>query len=168
MPQGVGGFHVGEVSQRLARPVKLHLGQTVTATRFQGQGPVRVVVVHDNVTARRVAEELTEHDAFGAHVDVELGIDPGDLSNPRHAAVSSAIAFTLGAIIPLVAILLPAVRLRVPVAFFAVLVALALTGTVSAILGGARKRRAVLRVVLGGALAMLVTYGVGQLVGTTI
>jgi VIT1/CCC1 family predicted Fe2+/Mn2+ transporter len=120
------------------------------------------------LTARRVAEELTEHDAFGAHVDVELGIDPGDLSNPLHAAVSSAIAFTLGAIIPLVAILLPAVRMRVPVAFFAVLVALALTGTVSAILGGARKRRAVLRVVLGGALAMLVTYGVGQVVGTTI
>lgn len=53
-------------------------------------------------------------------------------------------------------------------AFFAVLIALALTGTVSAILGGARKRRAILRVVLGGALAMLVTYGVGQLVGTTI
>jgi VIT1/CCC1 family predicted Fe2+/Mn2+ transporter len=46
--------------------------------------------------------------------------------------------------------------------------ALALTGTVSAILGGAQKRRAVLRVVCGGALAMLVTYGVGQLVGTTI
>jgi VIT1/CCC1 family predicted Fe2+/Mn2+ transporter len=54
------------------------------------------------------------------------------------------------------------------VAFVAVLMALALTGTVSAILGGARKSRAVLRVVFGGALAMLVTYGVGQLVGTTI
>jgi VIT1/CCC1 family predicted Fe2+/Mn2+ transporter len=48
------------------------------------------------------------------------------------------------------------------------LMALALTGTVSAVLGGARKRRAILRVVLGGAVAMLVTYGVGQLVGTTI
>ncbi|MCW2516949.1 MAG: putative rane protein [Mycobacterium sp.] len=119
-------------------------------------------------TARRVAEELTEHDAFGAHVDVELGIDPADLFNPTQAAVSSAVAFTLGAIIPLVAILLPAVRMRIPVAFCAVLVALALTGTASAILGGARRRRAVLRVVFGGALAMLVTYGVGQLVGATI
>jgi VIT1/CCC1 family predicted Fe2+/Mn2+ transporter len=119
-------------------------------------------------TARRVAVELTEHDAFAAHVDVELGIDPTDLSNPWQAGVSSAAAFTLGAIIPLAAILLPAVGTRVPVAFFAVLMALALTGTVSAILGGARKSRAVLRVVLGGALAMLVTYGVGQLVGTTI
>jgi vacuolar iron transporter family protein len=115
-----------------------------------------------------VAEELTEHDAFGAHLDVELGIDPTDLSSPWQAGVSSAAAFTLGAIIPLVAILLPAVGMRVPVAFFAVLMALALTGTVSAILGGARKSRAVLRVVLGGAFAMMVTYGVGQLVGTTI
>jgi len=68
----------------------------------------------------------------------------------------------------LIAILLPPVGARVPVAFLSVLIALVLTGTVSAILGGARKRRAVLRVVLGGALAMLVTYGIGQMVGTTI
>jgi VIT1/CCC1 family predicted Fe2+/Mn2+ transporter len=69
--------------------------------------------------------------------------------------------------VPLIAILLPSTGFRVPVAFFAVLMALALTGTVSAILGGAQKRRAVLRVVCGGALAMLVTYGVGQLIGIT-
>jgi vacuolar iron transporter family protein len=119
-------------------------------------------------TAREVAEELTERDAFAAHVDVELGIDPSDLSNPWQAALSSAVAFTLGAVVPLIAILLPPVDVRVPVAFISVLLALAVTGTVSAILGGARKRRAVLRVVLGGALAMLVTYGIGQLAGTTI
>jgi vacuolar iron transporter family protein len=119
-------------------------------------------------TARQVARELTERDAFAAHVDVELGIDPNELSRPWQAALSSAVAFTLGAIVPLIAILLPSTGFRVPVAFFAVLMALALTGTVSAILGGAQKRRAVLRVVCGGALAMLVTYGVGQLVGTTI
>ena len=117
-------------------------------------------------TARRVAEELTEHDAFAAHVEVELGIDPDDLTNPWHAAISSAISFTIGAAIPLVAILVPPTGIRVPIAFFAVLIALALTGTISATLGGARKTRAVLRVVIGGALAMAVTYGVGQLVGT--
>ena len=119
-------------------------------------------------TARLVAEELTEHDAFAAHVDVELGIDPEALSNPWQAALSSAVAFTMGAIIPLIAILLPAAVIRVPVAFLSVLVALALTGTVGAILGGAHKTRAVLRVLLGGALAMLVTYGIGQVVGTTV
>ena len=52
--------------------------------------------------------------------------------------------------------------------FFSVLVALAALGTVSAVLEGARKRRAVIRVVFGGALAMSVTHGVGQLIGTTI
>jgi VIT1/CCC1 family predicted Fe2+/Mn2+ transporter len=119
-------------------------------------------------TARLVAEELTEHDAFAAHVDVELGIDPEALSNPWQAALSSAVAFTMGAIIPLIAILLPAAVVRVPVAFLSVLVALALTGTVGAVLGGAHKTRAVLRVLLGGALAMLVTYGIGQVVGTTV
>jgi VIT1/CCC1 family predicted Fe2+/Mn2+ transporter len=119
-------------------------------------------------TARQVARELTERDAFAAHVDVELGIDPDDLSNPWQAAVSSAVAFTLGALVPLIAILVPPAGMRVPVAFLSVLIALVLTGTVSAFLGGTRKGRAVLKVVLGGALAMLVTYGIGQIVGTTI
>jgi vacuolar iron transporter family protein len=119
-------------------------------------------------TARQVARELTERDAFAAHVDVELGIDPDDLSNPWQAALSSAVAFTLGAVVPLIAILLPPVGFRVPVAFLSVLLALVVTGTVSAVLGGAQKANAVLRVVLGGALAMLVTYGIGQIVGTTI
>lgn len=114
------------------------------------------------------AEELTDHDAFAAYADVKLGIDPNALSNPWQAALSSAVAFTLGAIFPLVAILLPPAHVRVPVAFISVLIALVLTGAVSAGLGGARKGRAVLRVVLGGALAMLVTYGIGQAVGTTI
>lgn len=115
-------------------------------------------------TARKVAQEFTDHDALAAHAEVELGIDPDGLSNPWQAALSSAISFTLGALIPLIAILLPAPGLRLPVAFLAVLGALVVTGTLSAELGGARKRRAVMRVVLGGAIAMLVTYGIGQLV----
>ena len=58
-------------------------------------------------TARRLAEELTAHDAFAAHADAELGIDPDALTNPWHAAASSAAAFTLGSLLPLLAILLP-------------------------------------------------------------
>src|SRR5690349_1409230 len=58
-------------------------------------------------TARRVAEELTAHDALGAHLDAELGIDPGDLANPRQAAAASALSFTVGALLPLLAVLLP-------------------------------------------------------------
>jgi len=119
-------------------------------------------------TARRVAAELTNHDALAAHAEAELGIDPDDLSNPWQAAMSSAFSFTVGALIPLIAILLPPADMRLPVAFASVLVALVLTGTLSAMLGGARKGRAVVRVVLGGALAMLVTYGIGQIVGPSL
>ncbi|CRK54348.1 conserved membrane hypothetical protein [Rhodococcus sp. RD6.2] len=117
-------------------------------------------------TARLVAEELTEHDAFAAHADVELGIDPDDLTNPWQAAVSSAISFTIGALLPLIAILSTPPHLRIPVTFVAVLVALALTGSISARLGGARRGRAVARVVIGGAVAMVVTYVIGQAFGT--
>lgn len=116
-------------------------------------------------TAMKLAEELTAHDAFAAHVDAELGIDPNQLTNPWHAAISSAIAFTVGSILPIAAILLPPARVRVSVTFAVVLLALALTGALSAYLGGARWAPAVARLVLGGALAMAVTYGVGQLVG---
>lgn len=119
-------------------------------------------------TARTVAEELTDHDAFAAHVEVELGIDPTDLTNPWHAALSSALSFTVGALLPLIAILLPSIAFRIPVTVGAVLVALVVTGAASAALGGARKRRAIARNVLGGALALAVTYVVGHLVGAVI
>nr|WP_167479057.1 VIT family protein [Nocardia arthritidis] len=116
-------------------------------------------------TARKVAEELTAHDAFTAHAEAELGLNPNELTNPWQAAFSSAVSFTLGALLPLLAILLPPVTARIPVTFAAVLIALAITGSLSARLGGSSRGRAVLRVVIGGALAMAVTYGIGQLAG---
>lgn len=118
-------------------------------------------------TARRVAEELTAHDALAAHLEVELGIDQDDLVNPWHAALSSAIAFTLGALLPLLAILLPPPDWRVPVTFVAVLLALALTGAVAARIGGSAPFRASVRLVVGGALALLATWLIGTLLGTT-
>ncbi|MEV4349985.1 VIT family protein [Actinoplanes sp. NPDC049596] len=116
-------------------------------------------------TARQVARELTDNDAFAAHADVELHLDPDELTSPWQAAGASAIAFTTGSLLPLAAILLPPPGARVPVTFAVVLIALALTGWLSARLGGARPARAVLRLVAGGALAMAVTYAVGSLVG---
>ena len=119
-------------------------------------------------TARLVAEELTAKDAFTAHVDAELHIDPDDLTNPWHAAGASAIAFTVGSLLPLAAILLPPPGARVAMTFVVVVLALALTGFLSARLGGARPRRAVARLVGGGALAMAVTYGIGAMVGVAV
>ncbi|MEZ0053330.1 VIT1/CCC1 family predicted Fe2+/Mn2+ transporter [Mycobacterium sp. MAA66] len=119
-------------------------------------------------TARTAAEELTDHNAFAAHAEVELGIQPGDLANPWSAAASSAVSFTAGALLPLIAILLPPVTERVPVTVIAVLLALAITGVVSARLGGAPAGKAVARNVIGGALALAATYLVGHLVGGVI
>jgi len=116
-------------------------------------------------TARTVAEELTAHDAFAAHVDAELHIDPKALTNPWHAAIASGASFLSGAFIPLIAIVLPPASLRLPVTFAAVLGALVITGTLSAQAGGANKLKATLRVVLGGALAMAITFGVGKMFG---
>jgi vacuolar iron transporter family protein len=114
-------------------------------------------------TAMRVAKELTEKDAMKAHFDAELGIDPNDLTNPWHAAFASCLAFLSGAIIPLLAVLFPPSSIRIPFVFISVIVALVLTGTISAKIGKANVFKAVFRVVLGGALAMAVTYGIGRL-----
>ncbi|WP_434811938.1 VIT1/CCC1 transporter family protein [Microbacterium sp. bgisy189] len=118
-------------------------------------------------TARAVAEELTAHDALSAHLEAELGIDQDDLVSPWQAALSSAVSFTIGALLPLLAILLPPEPWRIPVTFVAVLAALAATGAVSAHLGDAPKLRAALRLVIGGALALTATLLLGTLLGTT-
>ncbi len=115
--------------------------------------------------AEAVAVQLTHHDALGAHAEVELGIDPDDLTNPWHAAWASMLSFSVGAVLPLLAILLVAVTVRIPVTAGSVIVALAFTGWWSARLGGAPTRPAVVRNVLGGSVAMLVTYGIGSIVG---
>lgn len=114
-------------------------------------------------TAKQVAKELTAHDAFAAHVEAELKIDPDDLTNPWHAAWASALAFTAGSAIPMLAIILPPASIRIPVTFVSVILALALTGTISAKVGGASPVKATIRVIIGGTLAMLVTYGIGKL-----
>ena len=119
-------------------------------------------------TARQVAAELTAHDALAAHLDAELHIDPSDLASPIQAAAASAASFTSGALLPLVAILLPPAAWRVPVTIIVVLIALGVAGAVSARIGGSNVRRAVIRVVIGGAIGLAFTYGVGHLFGTAI
>ncbi len=115
--------------------------------------------------AHRVAVELTAHDALGAHAEAELRIDPDNLTSPWQAALASMTAFTVGALLPLLAIVLPPVSVRVPVTMAAVVLALVATGVLSARLGESDARRATLRVVAGGVLAMAVTYAIGSFVG---
>ena len=119
-------------------------------------------------TAKQVAVELTDHDAFAAHVDAELGIDPEELANPLQAAAASALAFTVGALLPLLAILLPPRAWRIPVTFGIVLIALGVAGAVGARIGGSGVKRAVFRVLIGGAAGLALTYGIGHLFGTAV
>ena len=119
-------------------------------------------------TAEAAATELAAKDPLTAHLRHELGLDADALAQPWAAAVSSALAFAVGAIIPLVAILVPPSSSRIPITFFSVLVALTLTGVLSARLGGSPIRSAVLRLIVGGSLAMLVTFGIGQLLDVAV
>lgn len=121
-----------------------------------------------HATARKVAEELTKQDALKAHLDAELNLDEEDLNSPMEAAIASLISFTVGGLIPFIAILLATPSWRFGVTFFAVVVALTGTGYLSASFGGASRRRAILRVVIGGAIAMAATYGIGSVFGTAI
>lgn len=119
-------------------------------------------------TARQVAVELTAADALGAHAETELHINPNDLVNPLTAGVASALAFVLGALLPLLAITLPPSDARVPMAVAVTLLSLTLLGWVSARAGAADPRRAVLRVLLGGAIALALTYAIGNLTGAAV
>ncbi len=119
----------------------------------------------DERLARTVAEQLTATDALAAHAEARHGIDPGALTNPWHAAFASFLAFSVGALIPLAGVVIDGTPL-ITVGF--VVVALALTGSISARLGEAPVWRAVARNVGGGLVAMGITYGLGSLVGVVI
>lgn len=119
-------------------------------------------------TARQLAQELSSRDALAAHLEAELKIDQDDLNNPWHAAVASFVAFTVGGLVPLIVVLIATQSSRVALTFGAVVIALCITGYLSAMVGSTSRRRAVVRVVIGGTVAMLATYGIGHLFGVAV
>ena len=122
----------------------------------------------DRALSRQVAVQLTARDSLAAHARLELGIDPEELTHPWDAVFASMLSFIAGGLIPLAAILLSPRSMNVPVTVLAVIVALLITGSVSAQLGHAPKARAMARTVGGGVLAMAITYAIGSLVGTQL
>ncbi len=118
--------------------------------------------------AAEVARELTARDPLRAHAEAELRIDPDQLTSPWQAAWASMLSFTVGALLPLLAITLTPLSIRVLATAGAVAVALGITGWVSARLGNAAPARAAARNVGVGALTMSVTYAVGLLSGTAV
>jgi VIT1/CCC1 family predicted Fe2+/Mn2+ transporter len=118
--------------------------------------------------AAEVAQALSRHDALEAHARDELGLEEQRLARPLQAAWASALSFSAGAFVPLLAVVLAPASARVPVAVAVTLVALAVLGDAGARLGGAPRRRATLRVVVWGAIAMGITAAIGALVGAAV
>src|SRR5699024_5990448 len=103
--------------------------------------------------SHQVAEEVSAKDPGAAHARFEMNYDPEELTNPWRASWATMLSVTVGALIPLIAMVASPQAWRVPAAVVAVVAALALTGSVSAGLGGASRGRAVGRVIAGGLLA---------------
>jgi len=122
----------------------------------------------DAALARQVAEQMTGRDPLQTHARDELNISEITAARPLQAAIASALTFSVGAALPLLAVLLtPQPQLAWGVVGSA-LVCLALLGMLGARAGGAPTGKSVVRVVLWGALAMAVTAGVGAIFGATV
>ena len=115
--------------------------------------------------AGKVARQLHDHDAVAAHARDELGIDHEALANPMQAAVASASTFSIGALVPIVAALVPMEGNKGWLIVISSLIALAISGGIGAYVGGGHKVRAALRVLVGGGLAMAITAFIGSLIG---
>jgi VIT1/CCC1 family predicted Fe2+/Mn2+ transporter len=114
--------------------------------------------------AAKVADQLTAHDALGAHARDELGIVAGN-TRPIQAALSSAASFAVGAALPLAVALVVPASLLIPVVAGASIAFLAFLGAIAARAGGANVVKGAVRVTLWGAFAMGITAGVGAAFG---
>jgi len=118
--------------------------------------------------ALAVAQQLMAHDALGAHARDELGLSDQLAARPLQAALASAATFAVGALLPILAVMLPPRAWVVPVAAGASLICLAALGALATQVGGGSAWRGAMRVAFWGALAMAATAAVGVLFGTTV
>jgi len=122
----------------------------------------------DKELARHVARELMDKDALGAHARDELGISKISVARPIQAALTSAGCFSLGALMPVLAVLLAPAPFVVPAVAAASLIYLAVLGAIGAKAGGAAILPATIRVTFWGVFAMAVTAGIGLLIGKAV
>ncbi len=119
----------------------------------------------DKGLAKKVAQQLHDHDAVAAHARDELGIDHEALAQPTQAAVASAISFAIGASVPILAAVLSTSHMGGWAITISSLIALAISGAIGAFVGGGHRLIAAARVFVGGGLAMAITYFIGHLIG---
>ncbi|GJQ37480.1 MAG: membrane protein [Anaerolineaceae bacterium] len=118
--------------------------------------------------AKKVADQLMAKDALMAHARDELGLNEIHTAQPIQAALASALSFAVGAILPLLAVMVAPVQWMIPIVVASSLLFLAVMGVIAAKLGGANMWVGALRVAFWGLLAMLATFLVGKLFGTAV
>jgi len=166
------GEYVSVSSQRDAEraDVARETRELAEAPDFELRELTRIYVDRglDAELAERVAKQLMERDALGAHLRDELGFSEVTMARPVQAAAVSAVSFALGGALPIVAMLVFGHALRIVVTAAVAIVLLGVLGAVGGRLGGANPRRAAFRVVVGGGLAMALTALIGRLVGAAV
>jgi VIT1/CCC1 family predicted Fe2+/Mn2+ transporter len=166
------GEYVSVSSQRDSEQADLalerhELEETPDAEREELAGIYRARGLSPEL-ADLVAHELSQGDRLAVHARDELGIDPTALANPMQAAVVSAGSFVLGAIVPVLMVVIASDRWRVPLVIGTTMVSLGLLGALGARLGGASHGRAALRVLAGGALALAISILIGRITGSVV
>ena len=178
---GVAGLVAGSMSMAAGEYVSVHsqadteqadLKQERAELKADDQGEqkeladIYVARGLDAALAKQVAQQLMAHDALGAHARDELGFSKSLAARPIQAALASAASFAVGAAMPLLVTALAPQAALIPLVFGTSLLFLALLGGLAARVGGASMTAGAIRVTFWGALAMLVTAGVGALFGT--
>lgn len=150
---------IAKEKQELIDQPEVELAELASIYEHKGLSPA---------TAKIVAQELTDHDPIRAHLEAELNILEAHIVNPWIAALSSLLSFLAGAMLPFLSVLLAAPEYRIIATVLASIIALGATGAAGAYLGGSRMLPAVIRVMVGGAAALAVTWGIGTLLGTSV
>jgi vacuolar iron transporter family protein len=166
------GEYVSVSSQRDTELADLELERRELAASPEGEQEELAAIYRQRglseQLAAQVAVSMSAHDPLAAHAREELGIDIRRLARPTQAAVVSATSFAAGAIAPIVVMAAASPSLRIAMTTFVALVALVGLGALGARLGGAPQRPAAVRVLVGGALALLISWAIGRLTGSVI
>ena len=166
------GEYVSVSSQRDSERADLEIERRSLKSNPSGElDELAHIYVHrglDPELAKQVARQLHDHDAEDAHLRDELGIDKDNMANPLQAAAASAVSFSAGAVVPILAAIIFPHHLGAVAIVISSLIALAMSGAVGAYIGGGHRIRAASRVFLGGGAAMAITALIGHLVGRSL
>lgn len=120
----------------------------------------------DEDLAMQVAKQMTDHDALESHTRDELGITEVTQARPITASIMSALSFAFGGMLPIIGVFFFNAETIIPATFVITILSLALLGLVSANIGGSKASKSILRIVLWGLLAMLVTLAIGNILNS--